>query len=183
VTAYNTLQTSLAPLDTYDSTTQVAGPLFGDAMFSGLKSQLSHGLSDAVAGVTGAYTSLASLGVTRGVDGQLTMDETKLRSALSSDFKAVSNVFSGAKGVVARMNGKITTALLSGGSVAARSASLTTKQTAITNEKSLLDLRTATVKARYLAKFNAMDSLLAKMQNTSTFLTQQMDALNRASKT
>jgi flagellar hook-associated protein 2 len=80
------------------------------------------------------------------------------------------------------MNSKITTALLSGGSVGARSASLATKQKSITTEKSLIDLRAAKVKERYLTKFNAMDSLLAKMQNTSTYLTQQMDALNRASK-
>ncbi len=183
VTTYNTLQTSLAPLDSYDATTQARGPLFGDAMYSGLKNQLSHAMTDSVAGVTGAYTSLAALGVVRGVDGKLTMDETKLRSALSADFKAVSKVFSGTGGVVARMSGKITSALLTGGSVATRSASLTVRQTAITNEKSLIDLRTAKVKERYLAKFNAMDSLLAKMQNTATFLTQQMDALNRASKT
>jgi flagellar capping protein FliD len=81
------------------------------------------------------------------------------------------------------MNKTITTTLLIGGSVNTRSASLTAKQTAITNEKALIDLRTAKVKERYLAKFNAMDALLAKMQNTASFLTQQMDALNRASKT
>jgi flagellar hook-associated protein 2 len=182
VTAYNTMQTSLSPLDSYDSSTQVAGPLFGDAMYTGLKNQLGHGLTDAVTGVTGAFTSLAALGVVRGIDGKLTADETKLRAALNMDFKAVSKVFSGTSGIVARMNSKITTALLSGGSVGARSASLATKQKSITTEKSLIDLRAAKVKERYLTKFNAMDSLLAKMQNTSTYLTQQMDALNRASK-
>jgi flagellar hook-associated protein 2 len=183
VTAYNTLQTSLSPLDTYDSSTQTAGPLFGDAMYTGLKSQLGHAMTDMVDGVSGAYSSLAALGVTRGVDGKLTMNDAKLRTALSSDFKAVSKVFSGTGGVVARMNKTITTTLLIGGSVNTRSASLTAKQTAITNEKALIDLRTAKVKERYLAKFNAMDALLAKMQNTASFLTQQMDALNRASKT
>jgi flagellar hook-associated protein 2 len=182
VTAYNTLQTSLTPLDTYDSTTQVSGPLFGDAMFSGLKSQLGHAMTDAVSGVSGAFTSLAALGITRGIDGKLTMDSAKLTSALSSDFKAVSKVFSGATGVVARMNSTITTTLLSGGSVGTRSASLTAKQKAITSDKAAIDLRAAKVKERYLAKFNAMDALLAKMQNTASFLTQQMDALNRASK-
>jgi len=183
VTAYNTLQTSLAPLDSYDSSTQVAGPLFGDSMFTGLKNQLSHALGDSIAGIGSAYNSLAALGVTRGVDGQLTMDETKVRGALAADFKAVSNVFSGTKGVIARMNKQITTALLTGGAVAARSGSLTTQQTAINNEKSMIATRTATIKARYLTKFNAMDSFLAKMQSTGTFLTQQLDALNRATKT
>lgn len=182
IDAYNKLQDSITPLDSYDSTTQDKGALFGDAMFSGLKNQIRHALGDSVSGVTGSYTSLAALGITAGVDGKLSMDETKLRGALSADFKAVSKVFSGTGGVLARINGKITASLLTGGGVSARSASLTTRQTALNNEKSMIDLRTAKVKERYLAKFNAMDSLLAKLQNTSTFLTQQMDALNRASK-
>jgi flagellar hook-associated protein 2 len=182
VTAYNTLQKSLAPLASYDSTTQAAGPLFGDSMYSGLLSQISRALTDSVAGVTGPYSSLAALGITRGVDGTMSMDETKLRTALSSDFKAVSNVFSGTTGVIGRLNSQLTSALLTGGSVATRSSSLTTQQNQINDEKSQIDLRTAAVKARYLAKFNAMDALLAQMQNTSTYLTQQTDALNRASK-
>ena len=182
VTAYNTLQSSVASLDSYDATTQVSGPLFGDSMYVSLKSQLRHALSDTVTGVAGAYTSLAALGITTGVDGKLGMDETKLRSALGTDFKAVSKVFSGTSGVVARMNGKITTALLTGGNVASRTASLTAQQTAIDKEKAQVDLRTATIKARYLAKFNAMDSLLSRMQNTSSYLTQQTNTLNQVNK-
>lgn len=182
VTAYNTLQTSVASLDSYDATTQTSGPLFGDSMYASLKSQLRHALSDTVTGVTGAYTSLAALGITTGVDGKLSMNEAKVRSALNSDFKAISKLFSGTGGVVARMNSKITTALLTGGNVASRNASLTAQQTAIDKEKAQLELRTATIKARYLAKFNAMDSLLSRMQKTSAYLTQQTDALNRVNK-
>lgn len=181
VTAYNTMQTSLASLDSYDSATDTKGALFGDAMYSGLKNQLRHALSDSVSNVTGVYNSLAALGITTGVDGKLSVDDTKLHTALSSDFKAVSKVFSGTSGVLARINGQITTALLTGGGVSTRSTSLTAQQTAIDKEKEAIELRTAKVKERYLAKFNAMDTLLAQLQNTSTYLTQQMDALNRAS--
>lgn len=181
VTAYNTLQTSITSLDSYDATTATRGALFGDAMYSSLKTQIRHALTDSVANITGNYNSLASLGITTGVDGKLTMDAAKLRTALSSDFKSVSNVFSGANGVLARINKQITTTLLSGGGVSTRSASLTAKQTAIDKEKEVIEMRTEKIKERYLAKFNAMDTLLAQLQNTSTFLTQQLDALNRAS--
>jgi flagellar hook-associated protein 2 len=182
ITAYNTLQTSLAPLDSYDASTRQAGAFFGDAMYSGLQRQIRHALADSVLGVTGVYNSLASLGITTGVDGALSMNESKLRSALSADFKTVSNVFSGSGGVLARVNSQITNSLLTGGGVAARNSSLSVRQTAINNEKALIEVRTAKVKERYLAKFNVMDTLLAKMQNTSTYLNQQLDALNRASK-
>ncbi len=182
VTAYNTLQSSIAPLDSYDASTQSSGPLFGDSMYASLKNQLRHALTDSVAGLSGSYNSLAALGITTGVDGTLSMDETKLRTALGTDFKSISKVFSGAGGVVARINSKITTALLSGGNVASRTTSLATQQKEIDDEKAQVTLRTATVKARYLAKFNAMDSFLSKMQNTSAYLTQQTNAQNQSSK-
>ncbi|MGD9842498.1 MAG: flagellar filament capping protein FliD [Steroidobacteraceae bacterium] len=181
VTAYNTLQTSVKSLDAYDSSTGEKGALFGDSMYASLKAQIRRAVTDSVAAVTGPYNSLAALGLTHSIDGVLSADETKLRAALTADFKAVSHVFSGANGVVARINKNITTALLTGGAVATRKATLTTRQTAIDSEKSLIELRTAKVKERYLLKFNAMDSLLAQLQSTSTYLSQQLDALNRAS--
>ncbi len=182
ITAYNTLQTTTAALDAYDSATQEKGPLFGDAMYTSLRRQMREALSKTVSNVTGPYTSLAALGVTAGLDGTLSMNSAKLTAALNSDFKAVSNVLSGAGGVISRLNRTITSTLLTGGGVASRNASLKTKQNSIDGEKLLIELRTAKVKERYLAKFNAMDTLLARLQNTATFLTQQMDALNRASK-
>ena len=182
VSAYNTLQSSLASLDTYNASTGESGPLFGDSMLSGIRTQLRRALSDDVSGATSGYSSLASLGVTLSVDGKLSVDETKLQTALSADFTSVGKVLSGENGVAGRFNSAITTALLTGGGVAARSSSLTARQTSIDKEKSQVAVRTASVKARYLKRFNNMDSLLASMQKTSTYLTQQTDALNRQAK-
>jgi flagellar hook-associated protein 2 len=36
----------------------------------------------------------------------------------------------------------------------------------------------AIVQARYLKQFNALDSMLSKMQSTSTYLTQQLSKLS-----
>lgn len=181
VTAYNGMRSSLESLDAYDASTGEKGAFFGDSMYTTLTRQIRSAMTDSVKNLTGNFNSLASLGITSSVDGVLSADESKLRSALSVDFKAVSNVFSGSDGVVARMNKVITTALLTGGAVSTRSATLTERQSAIDDEQSLIDLRTAKVRERYLLKFNAMDSLLAQLQNTSTYLSQQLDALNRAS--
>jgi len=79
------------------------------------------------------------------------------------------------------VNKQITTALLTGGGVSSRSASLKTRQTAINKDKSMIALQTAKIQERYLAKFNAMDSLLAKLNNTSSYLTEQFKALNKSS--
>ena len=182
VDAYNTLQDSIGSLDSYDSTTGDRGPFFSDSSYSTLKSQLGQALTNKVTGITSNYTSLAALGITRGVDGKLSMDDTKFKAALSADYLAASKVFSGSNGVMSRMNSVITKTLLSNGMVSSRNATLRNRQTQIDQEKAMIAARTATIKQRYMTKFNAMDSLLATMQRTATFLTQQTDALNRQSK-
>jgi flagellar hook-associated protein 2 len=42
-----------------------------------------------------------------------------------------------------------------------------------------VDLRMEAVEARYRAQFTALDTLLAQMQTTGDFLTQQLAALNK----
>jgi flagellar hook-associated protein 2 len=75
----------------------------------------------------------------------------------------------------------LSSALASGSSIDARSTSLTDQQKSITNEQDSITARTAVIQQRYLTQFNAMDTLLSKLQSTSTYLTQQFNALNKSS--
>lgn len=181
VTAYNTLVTQLESLGSYDSDTGEAGALFGDSLLKNLSSQLRHALTDTVSSAGSSYNSLATLGITFDVDGELTVDEDKLESALNSDFDAVTNVLGASDGVIARVTSVIDAALDSDGSISVRSDSLDKQQDSIDAEKEEIELRTAIVEQRYLDKFNAMDSLLAELDNLSSYLEQQFDALNKDS--
>jgi flagellar hook-associated protein 2 len=40
----------------------------------------------------------------------------------------------------------------------------------------------ARVETRYRAQFNALDSLLSRLQSSSTFLTQQLDSISKISR-
>ncbi|MGC3979883.1 MAG: flagellar filament capping protein FliD [Steroidobacteraceae bacterium] len=181
VKAYNTMQSSIAALGSYDASTQTAGALLGDPLYNGITRQLSHALIDQVSGINSIYKSLSSLGVTTDASGQLSVDEEKLSSALSADFTSVSKVISGSNGLLARVSSMLDDALSSSGSIAARDTTLDNRQEAIDKQQDLIDLRTAKVQQRYLTKFNSMDTLLAKLQNTASYLTQQFDALNKDS--
>ncbi len=181
ISAYNTLITQIESLDSYDSDTGEAGALFGDSMLNTIESRLKHALSDTVSGATAPYNSFASLGITTQDDGTLTLDSDKLESALKSDFSSVSKVLGSSNGVVERMSTFLEDALASDGSIAIRDASLDREQSSIDEEQDQIDARTEQVRQRYLAKFNAMDSLVAELQNTADYLTQQFDALNKDS--
>lgn len=179
VTAYNTMQSSLKSLGSYDAATQTAGALLGDPLYNGITRQISRALIDSVSGVGSVYNSLSSLGVTTNASGQLTVDEDKLSAALSADFTAVTKTITGSNGLMSRLNTLMDDALSSKGALAARDATLDSQQESIDDQQTLIDLRTAKVQERYLAKFNAMDTLLAQLNNTADYLTEQFDALNK----
>lgn len=182
VTAYNTMQSSLRKLGAYDASTKTAGALLGDPLYNGVTRQLSRTLMEPVSGIDSIYSSLASLGVTTNATGQLTINDTKLSAALSADFTSVSKVINGDNGLISRLNDMMDEALSSKGAIAARDATLDSRQEAIDDQKTLIELRTEKVQQRYMAKFNAMDTLLARLHNTSDFLSQQFDALTRDTK-
>jgi len=179
VDAYNKLQSVVAQLGDYDSSSQTAGPLLGDAMLVGLSSQVRRYLTNPVSSVGGQYNSLASLGITTNKDGTLSLDTTKLGTALKSNFAAVSSVFTAADGVATQLSKYVDDQLSTTGNIASRNKTLTQQQKDITDQQAQIAARTAQVQARLTAQFTAMDTVLAQMQQTSSYLTQQFATLSK----
>ena len=72
-----------------------SGLLYHDQTLSKITTKMREAISSPIEGLSGKYTSMFSLGVsTTGIHGQLTLDEDKLRAALSDDSEAAYNVFS-----------------------------------------------------------------------------------------
>ena len=70
------------------------GLLYHDATLSKIIGDMRSAISTPVDGIEGKYNSAYSIGIgTTGIKGQLTLDETKLRNALSEDSDSVYNVF------------------------------------------------------------------------------------------
>jgi flagellar hook-associated protein 2 len=93
VTAYNAAHSALSKLTAYDATTKQAGPLLGDPMVQSIQAQLGNLLTNSVTGTTGSLTTLASIGVSLQKDGTLTLDSTKLQSAISNNFSSLASLF------------------------------------------------------------------------------------------
>jgi flagellar hook-associated protein 2 len=174
VSAYNVLANQMTSLRSYNAETKVAGPLLGDAMLRNLESQVRRVLSDPVAGATGVYQTLASLGVTTTSTGMLKLDSTRLTAALGADPTAATKVFSATGGVAQRLDKLLTEHLATDGDLAARDASIKASRKSLTDQKTTLDARMVVIKARYTKQFNALDSLLTQMQSTSAYLAKQL---------
>lgn len=174
VSQYNTLARTIGSLQSYEPSTQKAGPLLGDALLRNIDSELKRGLVSPVDGATGAYTTLASVGVTTNKDGTLIVDESKLRAALASDFDAVGTVFASENGVAARIDKLLAPRLSATGEIAQRNKALDDRSKSLTKEQTILDARMTAIQERYMKQFTALDTLLSGMQSTSSYLSQQL---------
>jgi flagellar hook-associated protein 2 len=122
------------------------------------------------------------------IDGQTATGNGQLLSSYTGDssglFLKVDTATTGLHGSVEFTRGIADTldAMLTGflgdtGFVSSREGALTTSISGISDERSTLDLRIASIESRLVAQFSALDSLVARFQSTSNFLTQQLDNL------
>jgi flagellar hook-associated protein 2 len=177
VTQYNALETQIAKLRSYDPQTKAAGPLLGDAMMRGMENTLRSQLTAAVGGLTGNYQSLASIGITTQKDGTLSLNSDKLSAALASDYTGVAKLFGSDGGVATKLSASLDAMLATDAPIVKRVDSLNSKSVELQQEQTDLDARMQTITDRYNAQFNALDSLLANLQSTSSFLSQQLDSI------
>jgi flagellar hook-associated protein 2 len=178
VSDYNAAARVFADLQKYDATSGAAGALIGDSLVRGLESQLRRDVTGALPQASAAnYSSLASLGIRTDAGGQLTIDEAKLSAALAADFDGVAALFGAESGIAARAYARLESVLSSEGALSSRTEALNRQSREIGLERDAVDRRMETVQARYQAQFSALDRLLAQLQSTSSFLTQQLSAL------
>ncbi len=180
ISSYNSLVQQIRTLGRYDASTKTAGPMLGDSLLRGVDTQLRRILSEPVPGTTGDYRTLTSLGISVTPTGTLQLDNAKFNEALAADPQAVNRVFSSESGVAVRVAEYLDGRLSSSGEFAARNARIDTQRRRLEQEREALDVRMRAVQQRYLKQFTAMDGLLAQMQSTSNYLSQQLDSLAKA---
>lgn len=177
VSAFNALAQQITNLSRYDAATQSAGPLLGDAMLRGVDSQVRRIMGEAVSGLAGNYTTLASLGISTTATGTLQLDSAKLQTALQADAAAVANVFGSDNGVAKRLDTFLGERLSVGGELAARDDRIANRRKELEVRREALEARMEVIQARYLRQFTALDTMLSQLQSTSSFLSQQLSGL------
>lgn len=177
VSAYNSFATVYKNLTAYDKDSGSAGALLGDATLNSIKSTLSKILSSPANG-----TSLSQIGVAIQIDGTLKVDSDKLTAALAGDGGVVKQLFGGDSGLGAQLKKPMDSWISSSGILNTRTANLNKQLKDLTNRQTDLDNRMDALTQRYTAQFTALDTMLTKLNNTSSYLTQQFDAMTNANK-
>jgi flagellar hook-associated protein 2 len=184
VTAYNDL-VAVARADLKDKPVVKAaktedvqkGTLFGDSGLSTMLSQFRTTLSNAVGGLSGSYKSMSDVGLTTGaasatlnqdsLDGKLTLDETKLRSALDADPNAVRTLLGGMSGTdgFSQSFGKILSNYQgSAGLIQARISSATSELSGLATKLTDFDARMDAKQLMLTKQFTAMETALSQSQ-------------------
>lgn len=179
VDAYNGLFKVLDDQGGYNAATKKGAPLLGDPALRSLATQLRRALTDpvAVAGAVGAVSSAGGIGLSVDSSGLLTLNGSKLDALLTGDPGALAAVLQGTDGIAARMSTVVSGYVSTGGILKARTDSIDRSLSDISDRREALAARMDELQSRYLRQFNALDGLLAQMQSTGNFLTQQLAAL------
>ncbi|MBV1952475.1 MAG: flagellar filament capping protein FliD [Cycloclasticus sp.] len=171
---YNGLISTFNALSSYDSSTEVAGILLGDAVLRGVQSSIRQEITSSISGLNGAFSTLAELGITTDDEGKLSIDSDKLNDALDSNFDQVGKLFASTNGLSNKLDTVVESYIGSRGTIKSRTDGLQTSIDQITDQREALNRRLVTVEARLLKQFSAMDQIVSSLQNQSNFLTQQL---------
>ena len=172
---YNELNSTMASLGSYDATTKSAAALNGDTTLRGAQSQVRGVLQKVPASLSGAvYQHLSEIGISADKAGVLSIDNAKLQKAIDTDFGAVAELV----GAYGNSFNSVTTNLLSSsGTISTKIDGINRSVALIDKQRDALNVRLTAIEKQYRAQFTALDSAIASMQNTSSYLTQQLTGI------
>jgi len=183
VTAVNGVLSSIQTLTSYNPSTQVAGPLNGNATLEAFQNQLQNILGK-FTNAGGGVKSLTDLGITAGTDGTYSSNDTTLGNALSASLASVGNLLGGANGIATQISNLVDGYTKPGGLLDTINQGLQTSLTNVSKQQSALAAQMAAYSARLTAEYNAMDTAVALLKQTQTYLNAEFNpSANAASGT
>lgn len=170
IKAYNDATSSMASLGYYDSSSKSAGALQGDSTLRSSQN-LVRSLLQTTAGGTSDYQTLSDIGVELQKDGSLKLNSSKLSSAISADHDGVTALITN---IGSTFKNSLDSVVGTSGTVSAASDSTNRLVKQITKQQEAFVDRLTQIEARYRKQFSALDTLVASMNQTSSWLTQQL---------
>jgi flagellar hook-associated protein 2 len=179
VSAYNSVITDGHTIAGY-GTQAASNPLLqNDQAVRSSLDQLGYLIGEAVPGTTGAYTTLASVGINLNQDGTLTLDSTKLSTALAADPASVERLFvtdsvSGATGVMSQFGSTIDamTSTQQGGAIQADIDGFTQREQELNTQIASLQTQIAAYQTNLQNSFTQMNNTMVKYKQIQQTLNQ-----------
>jgi flagellar hook-associated protein 2 len=179
VDAYNALISTTSQLTAVvpvDGGKPVTGPLLGDSSIRNVLSSLRNEMVSVTG--EGGVRALADLGITSDwKTGQLKIDDTMLTKALDGNFDQVAGYLAGDNGLMGRLSKSVGAYVGSTGVLKQRTDALQTTKLSVDEQRTALNKRVESLQNRLYAQYNAMDSLVSRLQKTSESLANQLASL------
>lgn len=153
-----------------------SGSIGNDSMLRGVVSRLQGVLNTSVTGLTGSFSSLSEIGISsNSKTGELELDSAKFDAALTTDFSAVSDVFTDAtSGYATRFIDVADDMLQSNGLFDSRVDTLNKQVTTYQNKESNLEFNLQLKEKSLRSQYAALDALIGSLNSTSAFLTANL---------
>lgn len=181
VNSYNALLDTLGSLTKYTSVksgenqSTKNGSLLGDNTLRGIQSAIKNSLSTAQDNPE--LKGLGNLGITTNSQtGKLELNESKLKTAFDDKPAQVANFFSGNgkdSGMATEIHNHIQNYIKTGGVIENANKSINTNLDRLNTQVARVTESIENTIARYKQQFVQLDTLLAKLNGTSDYLTQQ----------
>jgi flagellar hook-associated protein 2 len=175
VTALNGVLTSIQSLTGFDVATKTAGPLNGNATLESFQNQLLNILDQVSTGGAAGVKSLADLGITADANGNFDTNTTTLSNALSANLASVGNLLGGSSGIATQLNNLINGYTQPGGLLSSINQGLQTGLNNVTTAQTSLNAELATYSATLTQQYNAMDTAVAQLKQTQSFLNAEFN--------
>ncbi|POU77499.1 flagellar filament capping protein FliD [Leclercia sp. LSNIH6] len=190
VDAYNSLVDTIGSLTKYTSVDAGAdaqstsnGALLGDSAVriiqTGIRAQFSAGGND------GKFQTLNQMGITQdGTTGKLKIDNDKLSKALSDNSVDVQQLLVGdgkETGITTKIASQVKGFLADDGVIDSAQDSINNTLKKLTKQYLSVSASIDDTIARYQAQFTQLDTMMSKLNNTSSYLSSQFEAMSSSS--
>jgi flagellar hook-associated protein 2 len=171
ISAYNTALGALRTQSAAGGEGKTAGPLSGDAAPRAIAASLRNAIGN-------NYAELSAIGLKTAVDGSLSLDGAKFDTALAANPGVVKNLLGEDADFGKNMRDMLHNYVGAQGLLTDRGKGLDIRMKSLTQQRAALDARMERLEASYRRQFTALDAMMAQMQSTSSYITQQLGALN-----
>lgn len=189
ISAYNTLQSSLTSLykhNTYsEGKNQLdGGDLAGDSQVKGIQNALQTMISrfnktDSGDGSSGQNKTIFDCGLSLNKDGTLSLDKTKFTKSINESFNTVVNLFSSEDGLLKEMSTYVEDFTKTGGLLSERTDEIQKQIDSWTDKEEANAIKLEQYETMLRKKYGNLDSLMAKYNTSSTYISQIMSSFGK----
>lgn len=185
VDAYNALNDLLGSSTKYDQESGVSGVLQGDSSTVSLQNSLRMMTQAVVGNAAGAFNRLSSAGIQMLQGGKLSVDSTKMATALN-DMDALKSMFAAKEagmelgGVAVRFKSFTDQLLAYEGTLNSKTDSLDEQLKRNKSEVKKVETRAETVEARLRKQYSALDVKMASLGSLSSYVEQMVASWNKS---